>query len=217
MNTALNNKITIQSLSSAYAKHSYAMFQKDDRDFNFNLFGLRSSILDTDTFNDIVGMFWKYQGTWQLRTYAATTDPGLYYFANPATSKGTHIMAEGQYKGAYALGRHQGKYEALVQVGGIDFYVDNDRDTQFDRGRIDKGILIGANVHSVINKSIPDMATAPDSDFPDRESTKVGNWSAACQVLANPHQYREFIALMYKSKDLYGNKFTYTLFEGNDF
>lgn len=217
MNTALQAKITIESLKKAYAGHGYAFFEKDARDYNLNIFGVRSKSYDTDTFNDIIGLAWKYAGAWQLKLYSGTTDPGLYYFQNPATSKGTHIMKEGQYKGAYECGLHQGKYGALRQVGPIDFWVDEDRDKIFDKVKVAPGIMINANIHSTINKSIPDLLAAPLTDFPDRESLTVYNWSAACQVVANPRKYLEFMTYVYKSKDIYGNKFTYTLFEEDAF
>ena len=213
MNNALNSKITIQSLQGAYAKHGYTLFSGGSKDFNINIFGVRCAIQDTNTFNDIVGCAWEYNGTWQLKTYSATTDPGLYYFANPMSSKGTHIMVAGQYRGAYSVGRHQGKYPALVQTGPIDFYVDNDRDMVFDRTEIVKNQYIGANIHTTINKSIPDMDTAPLTDYPDVDSTLVKNWSAACQVFSNPRRFKEFLTIVNKSVALYGNKFTYTLFE----
>lgn len=217
MNTALESKITIESLRKAYADHGFVLFEKDAVDLNLNIFGVRSKVYDTNTFNDIVGLAWKYGGAWTLKLYSATTDPGLYYFANPMTSKGTHIMKEGQYRGAYAAGKHQGKYGALIQVGPMDFYADNDRDLVFDKTVVEKGVYIGANVHCVINKRIPDLLTAPVSDFPDRESAVVHNWSAACQVLANPRKYLEFMTYVYASAKAFGNKFTYTLFEEDAF
>ncbi len=217
MNTALSSKIDIASLQKAYADHGYTLFQNDARDYNLNMFGVRSKVYDTNTFNDIVGLAWKYQGNWQLHLYAATTDPGLYYFANPMSSKGTHIMKEGQYRKAYATGKHLGKYGALIQVGPIDFYADNDRDLVFDKTVVEKGVYIGANVHCVINKYIPDLLTAPATDFPDKESAIVHNWSAACQVLANPAKYLEFMKYVYASQAIYGNSFTYTLFEEDAF
>ena len=216
MNTDLQSKITVNSLRQAYANSKYLFFEKDDKDLNLNMFGVRSKVYNTDTFNDILGLAWKFNGVWQLHTYAATTDPGSYYFLNPMSPKGTHIMKAGQYRGAYATGLHQGKYGALVQIGPVDFWVDTDRDFVFEKTTVSKGIYIGANIHAVINKIIPNLLTAPASDFPDVESKKVYNWSAACQVHANPHQYLEFMTYIYKAQAIYGNKFTYTLFEESE-
>jgi len=217
MNTTLESKITIESLQKAYANNNFAFFEKDAVDFNLNIFGVRSKVYDTNTFNDVVGLAWKYNGEWTLKKYAATTDPGLYYFANPINQKGTHIMKEGQYRGAYATGKHQGKYGALIQVGPVDFYTDNDRDLVFDKTLVERGIYIGANIHSVINSSIPDLLAAPLSYFPNKESSVVHKWSAACQVLANPRKYLEFMTYVYSSAKALGNKFTYTLFEETSF
>ena len=217
MNTALSSKITVESLQKAYSDNGYALFENDARDLNLNIFGVRSSVYDTDTFNDIIGLAWKFADSWTLELYAGTTDPGLYYFANPMTDKGTHIMKEGQYRKAYAMGKHQGKYSALVQVGPIDFWEDDDRDKKFDKVKVVKGAYIGANIHCVINKRIDDLFTAPLSDFPDKESAIVHNWSAACQVLANPRKYLQFMKRIHDSAAIYGNSFTYTLFEEESF
>lgn len=214
MNTALNAKITIASLTSAYAKHGYAMFQNDVKNYNLNIFGVRSKILDTNTFNDIVGVAWKYNSTWLLHTYAATTDPGLYYFEHPMTVHGTHVMAEGQYRGAYTIDKHQNKYDALCQIGPMDFYEDKNRDKKFDRTNLTKGEVIGANIHSVINKATDDLL---HESYQKVESTVVHNWSAACQVIANPTLYQQFMSFCYEAKKIYGNKFTYTLFEEDSF
>ena len=217
MNQSLNTKVTVDSLKTAYSNHGYAIFEDDSKDFNLNIFGVRCDTYDTDTFNDLLGLYWVSNGVPQLHTYAATTDPGSYYFINPMSPKGTHIMKEGQYRGAYATGLHQGKYGALVQVGGIDFYVDPERQFKFKKENVVIDQLIGANIHCDINISIPDLMTAPMSDFPNVEATRVYNWSAACQVHANPFKYREFMGFVYSAVKLWGNRFTYTLFEESDF
>ena len=216
MNTALQSKITVESLRKAYSDNNYALFEKDDKDFNLNIFGVRSEVYDTDTFNDIIGLYWKFQGVPQLRVYSATTDPGSYYFKNPMSPKGTHIMKAGQYRGAYAAGLHQGKYGALVQVGPIDFWVDNEREFKFKKVNTSGPAYIGANIHADINIAIPNLLDAPLSDFPDAEAKQVYNWSAACQVHANPRKYLEFMTYVYNAKATYGNKFTYTLLEESD-
>lgn len=216
INTSLTDKISVNTLHSVFAAKNYVIFSNDVKNYNLNIFGVRSSKLDTNTFNDIVGMFWKFQGQWFLKKYIATTDPGLYYFEHPMSVKGTHIMKEGQYRRAYSIGKHQGKYDALVQTGPVDFYKDGDKDRQFDRdeNNVLKGGYIGANIHSTINGVI-DVRTAKFN--PIQESAVVHNWSAACQVLAKPSEYQEFMLTCYKAKDIHGNGFTYTLLNEADF
>jgi hypothetical protein len=98
----------------------------------------------------------------------------------------------------------------------MDFYNDADRDKEFDKDpdNISENVIIGANIHSTIN-GIVDIKTAKFDK--NKESSVVNNWSAACQVFAKPAEYQEFMFMCYKAKDLYGNKFSYTLLDETDF
>jgi hypothetical protein len=46
--------------------------------------------------------------------------------------KSTAILAQGQYKGAYKIGLHQGKYKALVEAKPITVIRDYDRNAKLD-------------------------------------------------------------------------------------
>lgn len=48
------------------------------------------------------------------------------------------------------------------------------------------------------------------------ERAQVGEWSAGCQVIANPTNFAKLIALAEKHRGLYGNTFTYTLLRQED-
>lgn len=213
MNAGLFDKLTVDAILAAYSARNYVIFEKDDKDHNFNMFGCRSSKYDTNTFNDIVGLLWKYRGKWNLRKYAATTDPGMYYMSNPISHAGTHIMKDGQYRGAYGGGLHKKSYPALRQVGPIDFYEDNNRDLHFDKSVIKRGLEINANIHGTFNEKFKSFDAAPESYFPNVESSVVGKWSAACHVIANKYYYREFMLLAYAGLAAFGGALTYTLFE----
>ena len=61
--------------------------------------------------------------------------------------KGTAVLVPGQHRRCYKLGRHQGKYEALVQAEVLQVYRDNNKDTKVDAGGpIDSG-WHGINIH----------------------------------------------------------------------
>ena len=67
----------------------------------------------------------------------------------------------------------------------------------YDPRTIDVGIF-GTNIHRASKTGT---------------STEVNNWSAGCQVIANIDHFNEFMDICRQSAKLYGNKFTYTLFD----
>lgn len=80
-------------------------------------------------------------------------------------------------------------------------YRDNNRDGVFDLTpqTIQEG-LFGVNIHS------------PFSDAPTIEGRSV-----ACQVPSTVAAWKVILGLAQRSAELYGNSFTYTLFEAADF
>jgi hypothetical protein len=106
---------------------------------------------------------------------------------------GTAVLKCGQYVDTYVLGLHKGKYTALVQSKKVTVFRDADKDSVAEeQGKEDTG-LFGINIHRA-NESA--------------ESSNVDKWSAGCQVLNNPKQFKELIQACIKS----GKKsFTYTL------
>lgn len=166
-------------------------------DFNLNILGIRSSDHTPNRFNDQIIVFWKYAGNWTLKQYKATTDPGLYYLEHPLNSHGTAILKPGQYRGAYKIGLHRGKYKALTQKGPVTVIRDFDRDGNLDfhSGREQSG-LFGINIHR---------------SNANGESTLVDRWSAGCQVFANSNDFAEFMKICTKASLEWGNGFSYSL------
>jgi hypothetical protein len=176
----------------------YVVFD-DPRGYDLNLVGVRSlGDLDADTFNDWLCVFYlALGGQWCFFAFPATTDPGRHYRHNPIHDDGTLVMLPGQYRGAYRLGTHKG-YPAFEQVGAIDFARDADRDGSIDmRSKRVTGVF-GANIHRA---GVNDVAT------------KVGRWSAGCQVVADPPQFEFAVALGRRGVGIYGNRLTYTVLE----
>ena len=119
---------------------------------------------------------------------------------HPIQVKGTAIVKPGQYRGAYQIGYHKGKYKALVQKKPITVYRDGNKDDKFDLNplSIDKGVF-GVNIHK-----------AGDN------STLVDGWSYGCTVLAKSIDFNALMRLVERSAKLYGNSFTYTLINEED-
>ncbi len=49
-----------------------------------------------------------------------------------------------------------------------------------------------------------------------KKSTQVDKWSAGCQVIASNDDWNDFIFACYKAREIWGNKFTYTLINSDD-
>ncbi len=173
-------------------------------DFNLNLIGIRNTRdLHANTFNDVFCVAFTDNGKQVLLQYACTTDPGTYYRENPANVQGTAILPANQYFGLWRLGWHKGQYEALVQTSPTVFIRDNNRDGKLDLdARTGHRELIGLNCHRARL---------------DGTSTQVDKWSAGCQVIASSKDFDQLMRLAKYAADIYGNGFTYTLFEDKDF
>lgn len=193
------NNITIEKLQKACETWNYSFFTKGD--YNLNIIGIRNKTRVPNKFDDKMCLVYKENGNWILKVYDCTTDPGTYYLLNPMSKdKGTAIIVPSQYRGVYQLGLHKGQYKALVQTGGvIAVYRDNNKDNLLDHDArtIEVGYF-GTNIHR---------------SNPKGESYEVNNWSAGCQVLAKVKDFNELISICEKSEKIYGNKFTYTLFD----
>lgn len=175
----------------------YELFTKPNQ---LNIVGIRSTSTIPNRFDDEIHVFYKVAPLkWHYHVYKVTTDPGTFWLRNPMQPQGTAILAQGQYKGAYRIGLHQGKYKALVQVKPITVIRDYDRDAKLDfRNGIKSKGLFGINIHRASLNGI---------------TKQVDKYSAGCQVFANINEFKEFLSLCEKHLTLYGNSFTYTLID----
>jgi len=191
---------TTIELLRAMNKKGYAVFNNGNP-FNLNIVGVRANNPSPDNFDDTIYCFYSNYG-WIKFAWPVTTDPGLFYLQNPLNVDGTAILAPGQYRGAFKIGLHHGQYEALVQAKPVRVIRDTNRDNKLDFGseNIVEG-MFGINIHRASIK---------------HESIQVDKWSAGCQVFANPDHFKTFIELCKNSKELYGNRFTYTLLNEKD-
>jgi hypothetical protein len=180
----------------------YAVFENDNKPLNLNYVGIRDTS-GVNRFNDWLVIFWKYRGQWSGFWRPGTTDPGTYWLEHPSNPHGTAILKEDQYRGAWKLGKHQGKYDALVQRKEVTVIRDGNKDgvLDLDSGYLDVGFF-GINHHRANSKN---------------ESVQVDRWSAGCQVTADPHLYDIFIQLCKESAEVWGEGITYTLLNIEDF
>jgi hypothetical protein len=191
----IDNIKTIRALISTLKSKGYVIYEDPEK---LNIVGVRSDSTVANKFDDKIYAFWKTKnGVWKGKYWAATTDPGTYYLNNPLSKLGTAILKEGQYIDSYAIGLHKGQYSALVQVKPVTVVRDYDRNAvlDFNNGREEKG-LFGINIHKA-----------------GKNSSDVDQWSAGCQVFSKSADFNEFMELAQKQKNLYGNKFTYTLID----
>jgi hypothetical protein len=191
---------TKEQIETAVKSKGYVWFN-GEKDYDLNIVGIRNSIPDskvTNIFDDTLTVTYKIKGSWVIKQWPFTTDPGtkgVKEFNNPA---GVARLVEGQYRGSHALGLHQGKYEALRQVKPVKVYRDPNRDMVYDETKIQEGIF-GINIHKA-----------------GKDSTYVENWSEGCQVFKRSADFEEFMSIVRLASKIYPPSFTYTLIETKD-
>jgi len=194
---------TLEQVKTALIKKGYQWF--DQGDYNINIIGIRNSSTGakvTNKFDDCITVSYKENGNWIHRCYEATTDPGTHWLRTLLNPKGTAILVPGQYRATYQIGKHQGRYEALVQRKPVKVYRDGDRDMEYDKDTktIQEG-LFGINIHRASQSTT---------------SKLIDKWSAGCQVIASAFEYADFMKRIKKGSSVWGNSFTYTLIESKD-
>jgi hypothetical protein len=172
-----------------------------DKPYQLNIVGRRTDNTRPNSFDDFIYIFYKNNDDdWEGWKAPATTDAGTYWLENPSQSKGTALLKAGQYVDTYQIDRHNGKYFAVTQrLKPVVVIRDYNRNNvlDFNNGREDSG-MFGINIHR--------------ADSTGTRKT-VDKYSAGCQVFANADDFNKFMEMAYKQKDLYGNKFTYTLID----
>lgn len=203
MKTNLYNKCLTYNFEILFKRKGYAYFTNGD--YNLNIIGVRSNQDGkvTNAYDDYLVVIYKADNKWKRQVYTITTDPGLTYMKNPTNAKGTAILAPGQYRSAYKIDKHNGKYDALCQrLKPVTVYRDNNKDDRYDllADKTEKG-LFGINIHRSSQWSI---------------TQSINGYSAGCQVFNDPNQFSSFMRLCKISAEKYGNSFTYTLIDEKD-
>ena len=198
---------TREQIEGAVKAKGYKWFTSDN--YDVNIVGVRNADTNnevTNKFDDCLTISYKNEnGEWNFHCFEATTDPGSHWTEKQLLNKnGVAILKEGQYRGSHKIGLHQGKYEALRQKKPLKVYRDGDRDDTYD--------FIEENVHEGIYGINIHRATARQGG----KSVQVDKWSAGCQVIAANDDFKLFMEICRKARDVWGNSFTYTLINSND-
>ena len=176
--------------------------------YNLNIFGIRDTTFVDDKFNDYIGVAFEDDLCQKkVDLYPATCDPGIHWLRNPLNKNGTIIMLEGQYKSCYKIGIHgrtgNFPYEALEQIGEMEYVRDNNKDNvlDIDPSKKIKGIF-KTNLHRCSKWKIVNY---------------IGRYSAGCQVVKDPKHFEEFMVTANRQQSLgWGDKFSYSLFNIKD-
>ena len=196
---------TRNQIKKSVESKGYKWFEGGD--YNLNIVGIRNSETGnvvTNKFDDKITISYSVGDKLKYYEFNCTTDPGKYWVKNIMRKNGVAILKPGQYRGSHKIGLHQGKYEALRQQKPVKVYRDNNKDGKYDllEENVQEGIF-GINIHRA-------------TKWEGKESTQIDKWSAGCQVIAANNDFKFFMEICNKAKDIYSNSFTYTLIESKD-
>jgi hypothetical protein len=187
--------MTLEDIISLVKSQGYEV---DKRPYKLNVVGVRdTAITEPILFQDEIAYFYYDEyGNLVGGVGRGTTSPSVYFLENPMNSVAAGILKNGQYKDAYAIGLHRNKYEALVQVKPVTVMRDSDRNSYLDFFAPTQTGLFGINIHHGSN-----AGAAIDKD------------SAGCQVFMYMDDFNSMMDMARKSREKYGNTFTYTLID----
>ena len=192
---------TREQIEAAVKAKGYVYFA-GPKDYDVNIVGVRNSAPGqkvTNLFDDKLTISYRVDGKWHYHEWDATTEPGKKGVMQFHNAKGVARLVPNQYRGVYAVSMHQGKYQAVCQrLGNVTVWRDKNKNMTFDEVETDTG-MFGINIHKA----------GTVSNF-------VENWSEGCQVFKRSKDFDEFMKIINKAKDFYGNHFTYTLLESKD-
>jgi len=156
---------------------------------SFHIVGIRSNANKPNEFDDLIGLINNSNVSW----FTGTTNPGTHWLKNLMNPKGTALLKPGQYKDSWKLGLHRNQYKALVQCAPITVFRDKDKDAIAEETAVTDTGIFGINIHRA---------------NPNAVSKFIDKWSAGCQVLNNPTDFKKLI----DACDASGlSRFTYTL------
>jgi hypothetical protein len=154
------------------------------------LLGVRSLDDIPNTFDDKIYLF---KGEEFVLVTSATTNPGtntLKQFEKVNKDGAAVLKADQWYYNVWKYGKHNGKVEALLQLGNkVQVYRDTDRDSKSEeQGALQSGYF-GINFH-------------PNTYDLSRKvtSSSIGWFSAGCQVVNNIPNYKMMIKLLKNEK-----------------
>lgn len=193
-------QVDINLLQAVIARKKYLWFNDKP-----NIIAVRTTLQVPDVFNDPIFIAYKKNGVDTLFTATITTEPGITYQKKLLNPKGCWVMMPNQMIDAYSPGFHQGKpdHRCLRSTGKIFGLRDADLDGIAGNSGTPvwvDGTTVGANIHGANKAGI---------------TSKVGPWSAGCQVYNDWKKKEEMMDIVEK---LYPRlaKVTYTLLAETD-
>lgn len=185
----------------------YKVFD-NPKGFDINIVGIRAEARTPDVFDDLLTVSYieRGSGRWASYAWACTTDSGEAIMRKPLDgTEGAAFLQPGQFRGSHKIRLHQGKYEALCQKWGtkLPVYRMNRLEDQIDWKPSFTlfGNGTGINIHRGRATGI---------------TTKVGRWSAGCQVFQDVFDFAMFMNICREARKAWGNSFSYTLLDEAD-
>ncbi len=201
----MNNYLKLENNLNNIIKSAEKLGYKIDKTPNkLNIIGVRNSnATSQEKFDDLIAYFtYDKNGNLVGKVVPGTTDPSTVFLKSPINVKGAAILKSGQYKDAYQIGLHRGKYEALVQTKPVTVIRDDDRNALINYFAPTQTGLYGINIHkSTKGKNNEDI---------------IGVDSAGCQVFRNIPDFMDMMRMAQTSRKNHGNSFTYTLIDQRD-
>jgi hypothetical protein len=157
---------------------------------NFHFIGIRSKANLPNQFDDLFAVVNGDKIDW----YTCTTNPGTHWLKNLLNPKGAALLKPAQYVNTWKIGMHQGKYEAFVQSRAVTVFRDGDKDDIAEETSITETGFFGINIHRTNDTGVV--------------SKLIDKWSAGCQVLNNPADFKRVLEAAKASKQ---KEYTYTL------
>jgi hypothetical protein len=155
------------------------------------LLGVRSSEDTSNKFDDKIYLF---KGEEFIVVASATTNPGtptLKQFEKVNKAGAAVLKSDAWYYNLWKYGKHNGKVEALLQIGNsVQVYRDTDKDEKAEeQGDLQTGYF-GINFH-------------PNTyDLNKASNDTIGWWSAGCQVVNDVNKYKIMIKLLKTEKSV---------------
>lgn len=176
-------------------KHNFRVFTGP---YNMNIVGVRNANGTPNLFDDKIYVVYQDQDlNWICEGYDATTDAGLYFMNKPMRASGTAVLIDPyQYRGVFMLGRHKNVYPCLIQSKPMAVWRDSNKNDIIDEFKI--GSATAIQIHRASSRW---------------KSQKINNWSAGCQVIADPKMFESFMnhVMICLDKRPTWRTFTYTL------
>lgn len=178
-------------------QEEYGFIVFDDGPYDLNIIAVRNLENNANQYDDKLHVcYLSEDGHWREDIFQVSTDAGRYWLEKEDYKACAVYAHPQQARGAYQVGMHRGKYEALVQWRPVLYWRDGNKDEKADYGGEVFKDVIGLNIH---------RSSIHDSD-------EVNKYSAGCIVFSKMAEWEAFMELVHKQKRIMGyHTFTFTL------